>query len=427
MALSTYTADTHSPWNSDRNAQVGNECRTNDAGAAPDKPAKTKLVRITTVPISLKVLLRRQLQYMSGHFDVLAVSTPGEVLAEVSSVERVRTAGVAMTRAITPVQDLKALWRLYCLFRKERPAIVHTHTPKAGLLGMMAARLAAVPIRMHTVAGLPLMEQKGMKRKVLELVERLTYGCATRVYPNSTNLARFILNNRFCTVGKVRVLGNGSSNGIDTEYFQCDEAMQSAAGSLRDKMGFGQHDFVYVFIGRLVKDKGIEELVAAFSTLQQRYGHLKLLLVGPYEEELDPLSEETKASIQQNPAIVQVGFQQDIRLWLLAAQVLVFPSYREGFPNVPMQAGCMHLPSIVTDINGCNEIIQDRENGLVIPAKDRLALQQAMELVMTDGRLLCHMQSRARSMITARYDQQLFWDLLLREYKDQLKQHGMVS
>lgn len=427
MFLSTHIADAHSPWNSDRNVQAGNEYRTKVTGSVRDQAIKTKLVRITTVPISLKVLLRRQLRYMSDHFDVLAVSSPGEVLEEVGDVEGVRTAGIAMTRAITPVQDLRSLWQLYRLLRKERPAMVHSHTPKAGLIGMLAARLAGVPVRLHTVAGLPLMESKGLKRKLLELVERLTYSCATRVYPNSGNLAQFIVDNRFCPARKVQVLGNGSSNGIDTDHFQIDAALLSEATRLRAELGINRHDFVYVFIGRIVKDKGIEELVTAFAALRQRYEHLKLLLVGPYETDLDPLNGDTITVIQQHPDIIQVGFQQDIRAWLLAAQVLVFPSYREGFPNVPMQAGCMQLPAIVTNINGCNEIIGDRRNGLVIPPKDTTALQQAMELIMADDVLYGQLQRAARPMITTRYDQQHFWQLLLNEYRQQLKQYDMVQ
>lgn len=426
MAFSTYIADTHSPGIIDSHVHAGNERRTNPA-AANERVKKDKLVRVTTVPISLKVLLRRQLRFMADQFEVLAVSSPGDVLDEVGSTEGVRTAGITMTRSITPVHDLKALWQLYRLFRKERPVIVHTHTPKAGLLGMLAARMAAVPVRMHTVAGLPLMEHKGIKRKVLEWVERLTYHCATKVYPNSHNLAQYVLDNGFCAGHKVQVLGNGSSNGIDTDYFQPNDTLAAEAEQLKAKHGIGQGDFVFVFIGRLVKDKGIEELVAAYTRLRQRYNNIRLLLVGPYEEALDPLNEQTRRIIQNNRGIIQVDFQQDVRPWLLMAQALVFPSYREGFPNVPMQAGCFHLPSIVTDINGCNEIVKDRHNGLLIPVKDRDALRLAMELIMTDSALYQEMKRQARQAILDRFDQKHLWKALLNEYRDQLKRRNHVS
>lgn len=386
-----------------------------------------KLVRITTVPLSLKVLLRRQLQFMSNHFNVLAVSSPGKLLTDVAEQEGVKTAAVEMTRAITPVKDLKALWQLYRLLKHEKPAIVHTHTPKAGLIGMMAAKMAGVPLRLHTVAGLPLMESTGTKRKVLESVERLTYSCATQVYPNSQNLAQFILKNKFCASSKLKVLGNGSSNGIDTEFFKPTAETEATARNLAQQFNIQQGDFVFVFIGRLVRDKGIEELVTAFSNLKRKFKHIKLLLVGPLEPELDPLSAAIETTIQNDKSIICAGFQQDVRPFLQMSHALTFPSYREGFPNVPMQAGCFHLPSIVTNINGCNEIIEHNKNGLIIPVKDAKALEVAMETLLTDTASYEKMKSIARNIIQERYDQKHFWNLLLKEYQDQLKKHEIVS
>jgi glycosyltransferase involved in cell wall biosynthesis len=388
---------------------------------------KKKLVRITTVPISLRVLLRQQLKFMSAHFDVLAVSSPGTALDEVCSSEGVRVASIVMTRSVSPVKDIKALWRLYRLFRKERPAIVHTHTPKAGLLGMIAARMAGVPVRLHTVAGLPLMEKRGIMKKVLEVTERLTYTCATKIYPNSGNLASWLLKHRYCQAGKLKVLGNGSSNGIDTDFFQLNEPLQLTAGILRKQLQIGQDDFVFVFVGRLVRDKGIEELVAAFTALQNRYVHIKLLLVGPYEPHLDPLSVHTKEIIETGGHIIRVDFQHDIRPYLAISRVLVFPSYREGFPNVPLQAGCFHLPAIVTDINGCNEIIEHKRNGLIVPAKNSAALQHAMESLLVNDTLYEALKKNTRQLVVERYEQKQFWSLLLHEYDDQLHAHAVLS
>lgn len=386
-----------------------------------------KLIRITTVPVSLSVLLKDQLRYMSNHFEVLAVSSPEKTLEQVGIREGVRTAPVQMTRAITPFKDAKALWQLYRLLKKEKPAIVHTHTPKAGLLGMIAGRLAGVPIRLHTVAGLPLMEHTGVKRSILNVIERLTYRCATGVYPNSKHLANFITQNSFCKPKKMKVLGNGSSNGINTRFFEPNDELAKTACELKKQFGLTGSDFVFVFVGRMVKDKGIEELVEAFSQLKQKHPQIKLLLVGPYEPERDPLSPETRQIIETDASIIHAGFQHDIRPYLMISNALAFPSYREGFPNVPMQAGCFGLPSIVTDINGCNEIIEHGKNGLIIPVKKVYALQKAMEMIMTDQTLYLTLQNNARTMITARYEQQYIWELLLKEYNDQLKEHAFVS
>lgn len=384
---------------------------------------KIKLVRVTTVPISLKVLLRQQLRFMSNHYDVLAIASPGDHLDEVQTVEGVRTTPVAMSRAITPLKDAKALWQLYKLFKKERPAIVHTHTPKAGLLGMLAGKMAGVPVRMHTVAGLPLMESRGLKRKVLTFVEWLTYRCATNVYPNSIHLSSFITTQKFCRPEKLKVLGNGSSNGIDTDYFQPDDKLSQTAEELRNSLKISQDDFVYIFVGRLVKDKGIEELIAAFRILKKTVGSVRLLLVGPFEPERDPLSTQILAEIRSSEDIIHVDFQQDVRPYFAISHALVFPSYREGFPNVPMQAGCFHLPSIVTNINGCNEIIQHGKNGLLVPPKDAAALKNAMELLVTNRSLYASLQENARKLISDRYEQKHFWKILLREYQEQLTAH----
>ncbi|MHA4842625.1 glycosyltransferase family 4 protein [Flavitalea antarctica] len=385
-----------------------------------------KIIRITTVPISLKVLLKKQLRFMSAYFEVIGVSSPGKTLGEVSEQEGIRTVGVNMTRAITPVQDLKAIWKLYRLFKKEKPAIVHTHTPKAGLLGMLAGRLAGVPVRLHTVAGLPLVEATGKKRLLLENVEKLTYGAATKVYPNSRNLANFILKRKFCSPAKIKVLGNGSSNGIDTSFFSRTPALDQTAADLKQALGIVSTDFVFVFIGRLVRDKGIEELVEAFKKLKDKFPAVKLLLVGPFEPELDPISEQITAAISQDNRITLVGFQQDVRPYYLVSNVLAFPSYREGFPNVPMQAGCFDLPSIVTDINGCNEIIVEGENGLIISPKSVEQLVTAMTKLLEDTALYAHMKSKAREMIVSRYEQKYLWNLILKEYEEQIH-HAVLS
>ena len=180
----------------------------------------TKLFRITTVPISLKTLLKGQYRFMSDNgFEVVGVSSFGKELGEVSEDEGIRTVAIEMSRQITPLQDLKSLWKMWNFLRKEKPEIVHTHTPKAGTIGMLAAKLAGVPHRLHTVAGLPLMEAKGNKRKILNFVEKITYACATKVYPNSKGLYHIILENNFTTKNKLKVIANGSSNGINTEYF----------------------------------------------------------------------------------------------------------------------------------------------------------------------------------------------------------------
>jgi glycosyltransferase involved in cell wall biosynthesis len=378
-----------------------------------------KLIRITTVPISLKILLRGQLSFMSEYFEVVGVTSPGKEIKEVEDNEQIRVIPISMSRKITPIQDLKSLWKIYWLLKKEKPDIVHTHTPKAGIIGMMAARLANIPIRLHTVAGLPLMEATGAKRKILDWVEKIIYSYATKIYPNSKGLHDFIVSQKFTATSKLKIIGSGSSNGVDTSFFSKENISDEDITKLKNELKIHVEDFVFIFVGRLVKDKGINELITAFSKIQIK--NSKLLLVGPLEEDLDPLLPEITKEIQQNKNIISVGFQHDVRPYFAISHALVFPSYREGFPNVVMQAGAMGLPSIVSDINGCNEIIVDGENGHIIPVKNVESLQKAMESFLENKNYISRLKNNARPMIQNRYEQSVVWNALLEEYNFLLK------
>ncbi len=381
----------------------------------------TKVLRITTVPVSLKILLKGQLQFMSKHFEIVGVSSPGAELEEVQKREGIRVIAVPMKRQVSLMNDLISLIRLYFVVKKEKPQIIHTHTPKAGMLGMIAGWLARVPVRLHTVAGLPLMEEIGLKRRILNTVEKLTYACATKIYPNSIGLKEFILAQGFCSEQKMKVIANGSSNGIDTIHFAPDKITEETKNVLRATYQLANTDFIFIFIGRLVKDKGINELISAFKKLNKEYPKVKLLLVGEQEAELDPLEPLTVQLIKANQAIITTGFQKDVRPYLSIAHALVFPSYREGFPNVPMQAGSMGLPAIVTDINGCNEIILPGQNGEIIPPSDEAALYAKMTEWVANPEKVTQMAANSRELIVSRFEQKVVWEALLEEYKVLLK------
>lgn len=387
-----------------------------------------KIVRVTSVPYSLIILLKGQLRFMSqNNFEVVAVSSEGKDISHFIEEEGARYISVPMTRVISPISDVISIVRMYKVLKREKPQIVHSHTPKAGMVTMFAAYLVGVPIRLHTVAGLPLIEANGIRRKILETIERLVYACSTQVYPNSKKLAEFIAKNKLCHNKKMKVLGNGSSNGIDSEFFNLSNVRDEDFHRLEDKFHLGKDKFVFVYIGRLVIDKGVRELISAFSRLENKYPFIRLLLVGAADSGLNELPQTTTDTIDSNEKILKAGFQKDIRPFLAISDALVFPTYREGFPNVPMQAGCFHLPCIVTDINGCNEIVVNEVNGLIIPPKDESALHDAMERILSDSKLYGFMKASARRMIVERYDQKFFWSLLLNEYQNQLKNEGVIS
>ncbi|MBX2921241.1 MAG: glycosyltransferase family 4 protein [Chitinophagaceae bacterium] len=380
---------------------------------------KQRLIRITTIPGSLAFLLKNQLKFMNRFYEVHAVSSSGKSLEEVREREGVEIHSVLMTRTISPWKDLVALIKLVKVMRKLCPAIVHSHTPKAGTLGMIAAKIAGVPVRMHTVAGLPLLEARGNKRKLLGIIEKITYSCATMVYPNSFALRDIILQNKFCKKEKLSVIGNGSSNGIDISFFDPGQVTEENRQTLRDELGIKVSDKVFCFIGRIVRDKGIQELVEAFCRMKKGDSSVKLLLVGSFEKHLDPLGKETEDLISTEPDILFVGFQKDVRPYLAICDVFVFPSYREGFPNVVMQAGAMGVPCIVSNINGCNEIIEHKKNGWIVEAKNVDELKDAMIYLIENEAERKRMAGLSRQMIVSRYNQQYIWEQLLVEYRKQ--------
>jgi glycosyltransferase involved in cell wall biosynthesis len=365
---------------------------------------------------------------MSAFFEVVCVSSgPAKDLEEVAKREGVKVQEVEMTRQITPFKDLKSVWKLYKLFKKEKPDIVHSITPKAGLLSMLAAKFARVPIRIHMFTGLIFPSKTGAIQKLLIQMDRLLCWAATDIIPEGKGVKQDLIQYNI-TNKPLKILANGNVNGIDINFFNNSLYTEDPIQELKAQLGISEKDFVFVFVGRLVSDKGINELVKAFNWLTSqpvnRKTHYKLLLVGPLETELDPLQDQTLNEIQSNPNIITTGFQPDVRPYFAISNALVFPSYREGFPNVVMQAGAMGLPSIVTDINGCNEIIEDGKNGLIIPPKDTKALQEKMLRLVEDEQLYKHLASNSREMITSRYEQKLVWEALLEEYKRLLVNSG---
>lgn len=381
-----------------------------------------KLIRITTIPQSFRGLLKGQLRFMSENgYEVLGISSPGEILDEVGRNEGIKTIPVEMTRTISPIKDLMALVQLIKILKKEKPQIVHTHTPKAGLLGMMAARIAGVPHRLHTVAGMPLTVATGTKRQLLNQMERLTYACATKVYPNSYGLEKIILDEKFTSPQKLKVIGNGSSNGIDTTQFDPDLISSETKIKLRSDLGIKESDFVFLYMGRVVKDKGINELVFAFEMINKKNPDTHLVLVGSIEKHLDPLLPEIEKLIETHPNIHAVGFQTNVIEYFSISDLLTFPSYREGFPNVVMQAASMQVNCIVTDINGCNEIIKDGENGWIVPVKNTEQLQERMEWCLLNREKSREMGLKGRGIMQNDYERKYIWNEILKEYKNLVK------
>lgn len=372
---------------------------------------KKKLIRISTVPASLDVFLKGFLHVISKKYEVVAVSSPGEQLENIRKREGVRTVAVPMERHISVLKDVVSLFRLIVLFARERPDMVHSITPKAGLLAMVAAWVTRVPVRMHTFTGLVFPTSMGFKRQILIGMDKVICACATYINPEGKGVARD-LEQHGITRKPLHIIANGNVRGVDMNWYSRTDDVMRQAEKIRIR-----GSFTFCFVGRMVRDKGVNELVNAFNGLSRLHPQVRLLLVGETEETLNPLKAETKESIKQNKQIEWVGQQPDVRPFLAASDALVFPSYREGFPNVVLEAGAMGLPSIVTDINGSNEIIFPDENGEIIPSKDEHALYENMKEWVENPEKVSQMAGKARALVESRYEQKIVWDALLSEYQ----------
>ena len=382
--------------------------------------SKPKLFRISTVPMSLNLLLKGQLGYLNHYFDVTAISGEGEDLQMVKQREGVKVHAIEMHRPISLWQDLKSLWQLYRYFKKEKPDIIHSITPKAGLLSMLAGKLAGVPIRMHTFTGLIFPHKGGYMKQTLMMMDQLLCKAATHVYPEGKGVMEDLLTHKI-TSKPLKVIANGNVNGVDVELFHPNVLDEEELMHLKKSLSIEQGDFVFVFVGRLVIDKGLRELVNAFDHLSKTYPNAKLLLVGPRENAHNPLKRKMFHIIRHHQHIITVGYQEEVRPYYAISDVFVLPSYREGFPNAVLQAGAMGLPSIVTNISGCNEIIKEGENGLIIAPKHQKELEKAMFRLVQDHELRNRLQANARAMVTTRFDKNLVWEELRKEYMEVLK------
>ncbi len=367
--------------------------------------------------MALRYLLPGQMHFMAANgFDVLMISADGKELAEVIEKEKCRHIIVPMTRKITPLQDLKCLFKLISIFRKEKPGIVHTHTPKAGLLGMLAAKICGVKTRIHTVAGLPLMVEKGLKYQLLKFIEKLTYAAASQVWPNSNSLMKFIIDNKLCKTSKLKLIGKGSSNGININRFS-KEVLDEKINEIKSQVNFSSDKIYLLCIGRLVKDKGIVELVHVFTQLQKSNDAIMLILVGEYETGLDPLPAATLHEIEINPSIIHINWTNQVEYYMQVADLFVFPSHREGFPNVLLQAGAMELPIICSHITGNIDIVTHNETGLIFECGNEAQMLEHLQYAIAHPQHIQAMAKQLQQEIKENYRQENIWQNMLAAYK----------
>ena len=347
--------------------------------------SRGQVVHVLTVADSLIFIDRLVQETLTRGFEVTVVTSPDARLTAFGHRLGVRTVPIELPRRVSPLGDWSALQRLRELFEAVRPAIVHAHTPKGGLLGTVAAAAAGVPVRLYHMRGLPFVTQRGTMRTLLETTERLACASATRVICQSHSLRATALASRLVSEEKSEVI-LGGSNGVDCDGRFVLARHLEAGRALRASAGIPPGALVIGFVGRLVGDKGVPELVEAFEALSGRHPEAWLLLAGPRETR-DALDAATVARLEGHPRIRELGFVAEPAPVYAASDVVALPSHREGFPNVPLEAAAMCRPVVSTDVDGCRDAVEDGVTGVLVPAGDVGRLGVALGRYLEDGGL----------------------------------------
>ena len=387
------------------------------------KHDKIKLVHILTVPESLR-FFEGQIEYIQlNGYEIQVITSPNPLLDEFAKEYNIQTYGIEMPRRITPFRDLIAIWNIWRVLRKIKPDIVHSHTPKGGLLGTIVASIARVPVRIYHARGLPFEGATGNRRTLLKLTEYISCWLAHRVFCNSQSNLDVMVNEGLCAKNKITVLHNGSSNGVDaTKLFKPFET-EDTRTNIRESLNLPLDSTVIGFVGRIVHDKGIDELIEAWQILREQYSEIRLLFVGRFEEQ-DAVFPSTKQVINSDERIHFAEFvnsKQDMPTLYAAMDILVLPSHREGLPNVILEAGGMGIPVVSTLASGCKDAVVDGETGVLVPVSDAKALVRSIQGYLDDPTLGVKHGQAARAHILHKYKPDDIWKAMLTEYQNLLR------
>jgi len=375
-----------------------------------------RLCRIVTVPITFATLLRQQISCIVGAgIDLTLVSSPGSELDEICRAIPVHGYSIPMTRQPAPVHDAHSLLALTRFLRRERFDIVHSSTPKAGLLSALAGAIARVPVRIHTYTGQAWIELRGPMRRIAREADRLIGRLNTYSYADSNSQRDFLIAEGLIEATKIMVVGAGSISGVDLQRFNPAVAIE-ARTDMRRRLGIAETALVIIFVGRVTRDKGVVELMTAFRMLREHYDNIHLVLVGPLEPERDPLPSETLDALSTDAQVHTVGFVSQPEQYLAIADIFCLPSYREGFGSVVIEAGAMNLPTAATHVTGVVDAVVDGETGILVPPKDVAALTWALRTMVESPELRCRMGQAARLHVVKHFDAKVINQAVIDEY-----------
>ncbi len=365
---------------------------------------RLSVCRIVTVPFTFATLLPQQIRcIMDAGIDLTLVSSPGPELDEIGRTMSVRCFSIPMSRKPAPLRDVYSLVMLTRFFRSEQFDIVHSSTPKAGFLTALAGVVAKVPIRIHTYTGQAWITLQGPMRWLVREFDRVIDRLDTHLYADSQSQRDFLVSEGLVDGRKITVLGKGSISGVDLQRF-APSIVSRLRRPVRSRLGIAETSVVIVFAGRVTRDKGIVELLAAFRTLRQQHEDLHLALVGPFEPGEDALPAETLDEITTSAHVHVVGFTSKPEEYLAIADIFCLPSYREGFGSVVIEAGAMNLPTVATRVTGLVDAVEDGETGILVPTRNVSALTQALQDLVKSPDIRCRMGRAARERAITYFD-----------------------
>lgn len=370
-----------------------------------------KICVITTVSITLQAFLLEQLVYLSQNgFDVTVVCEYDPIFVRDCPPE-LKYIPVHMTRRIGWWSTLTGWWKLFWLFKREKFRMIQYSTPKAALISSLAGFIAGIPVRLYCQWGIYYVGINGLMQKVFKLIEKLTCFCSTDIAPDSNGNLEFAIGEGLFQRSKGGVVYNGSANGVNLNKF--DIAQKKIwCNDIRTELNLNKDSFVYGFVGRITRDKGLNELVNVFQRLAQNDSEIFLILIG-MEEEKHGLNLTVIEAIHHHPQIITLGRKTNPQEYIAAMDVVVLPSYREGFGIVAIEAQAMGVPVITTDIPGPRDAIINRETGMLIPAADEESLMVAMHKLKNNQDLLKSMGDKGILFVRENFEQGIFWEKVL--------------
>lgn len=382
------------------------------------------IARVSTVPFFVVTQLKNQIKMLSDlGSKVTIVCSDGPDITNLNGLSGISCLVIDIPRSISPLRDALALIRLFIFFKRQNIQIAHSTTPKAGLLTAVAAFLAGVPIRLHTFTGQPWVHMVGLKKWLARSSDKLVGILNTRCYADSQSQREFLIEQGLVARQRLFVIGSGSLAGVDTKRFNKGSFSKGDCIKMRQELGIPNDASVILFIGRITDDKGVRDLMTAFSLIEKYENYPHLVFVGPFDDNGDVSKDE----LLNMSNVHVVGYSTCPEAYLAIADMLCLPSYREGFGTVVIEAAAMSVPTIGTNIYGLSDAIIDGETGILVPIRNPRELAKAIETLLTNDQLRLQMGNAAKLRAQAEFDARIVNNLVGEEYCLLLKEYPVLK